>query len=134
MAACTSWAAASMLRDRSNCRVMVETPSWLLEVIESSPAMVVNCRSSGVATALSVGDHHLTRRETLLDHRHPLVLDGHDHRPRLDGAVLLHHEHVLALLPSLDRLARRDGGIADLSQRHRRHGEGARPERLVLVL
>ncbi len=43
-----------MLRDRSNCKVMVVVPSWLVDVIESSPAMVVNCRSRGVATALAI--------------------------------------------------------------------------------
>ena len=51
MAACTSWAAASMLRSRLNCRVIWVRPSALDDVIESMPAMVENCRSSGVATA-----------------------------------------------------------------------------------
>ena len=50
MAACTSCAAASRLRLRSNCRVMDVMPSDDDEVIESRPAMVENCRSSGVAT------------------------------------------------------------------------------------
>ena len=51
MAACTSWAAASMLRSRLNCTVIWVRPSALDDVIESMPAMVENCRSSGVATA-----------------------------------------------------------------------------------
>ncbi len=51
MAACTSWAAASMLRSRVNWIVIWVLPSALVEVIESMPAMVENCFSSGVATA-----------------------------------------------------------------------------------
>jgi hypothetical protein len=50
MAACTSCAAASMSRSSANCSVIAVLPSWLLEVIESMPAMVENSRSSGVAT------------------------------------------------------------------------------------
>ena len=50
MAACTSRAAASMLRFRSNCSVMLVEPSVLEEVISFSPAMRPNWRSSGVAT------------------------------------------------------------------------------------
>ena len=54
IAACTSWAAASILRSRLNCRVMVVLP-WLLdEVIESMPLMVENWFSSGAATALAM--------------------------------------------------------------------------------
>ena len=33
IAACTSRAAASMLRFRSNCKTMPVEPSWLIEVI-----------------------------------------------------------------------------------------------------
>src|SRR5581483_9879263 len=51
MADCTSCAAASMLRSRSNCRVIVVEPAALDEVIELMPAMVENWFSSGVATA-----------------------------------------------------------------------------------
>jgi hypothetical protein len=50
MAACTSRAAASMLRFRSNCRVMLVDPRLLDEVISVTDAMRVNWRSSGVAT------------------------------------------------------------------------------------
>src|SRR4051812_35737969 len=50
MAACTSRAAASMLRLRSNCSTMVVAPSRLLDVISVTPAIRPNCRSSGVAT------------------------------------------------------------------------------------
>ncbi len=51
MADCTSCAAASMLRESVNCSVMVAPPSALVDVMLSTPAMVVNCFSSGVATA-----------------------------------------------------------------------------------
>ena len=51
IAACTSCAAASRFRSRLNWRVICVEPRKLVEVIESSPAIVVNCRSSGVATA-----------------------------------------------------------------------------------
>src|SRR6516225_5993714 len=48
---CTSCAAASMLRLRSNCSVMFVKPSALVELIALRPAMVENCFSSGSATA-----------------------------------------------------------------------------------
>src|SRR5207244_8509696 len=51
IAVCTSTAAPSMSRSRSICRVTELLPVELLEVIESSPAMPVNWRSSTVATA-----------------------------------------------------------------------------------
>src|SRR5437867_1681891 len=47
----TSTAAPSMSRLRSNCKVIWEDPIEFEEIIESSPAIPVNCRSSGVATA-----------------------------------------------------------------------------------
>ena len=47
----TSWAAASRLRLRLNCNVICVDPVALDEVIESTPAMVENCFSSGIATA-----------------------------------------------------------------------------------
>src|ERR1022692_5288767 len=50
MAACTSRAAASMLRFRSNCKVMLQDPSVLDDVISVTAAMRPNWRSSGVAT------------------------------------------------------------------------------------
>ena len=50
MAACTSPAAPSMLRLRSNCRVIEVDPRPLVDDIESSPGMAANCCSSGVAT------------------------------------------------------------------------------------
>src|ERR1017187_5990992 len=50
MAACTSRAAASMLRFRSNCRVILVDPRLLDEVISVTDAMRGNWRSSGVAT------------------------------------------------------------------------------------
>src|SRR3970282_1229939 len=50
MAACTSWAAASMSRSSVNWSVICVRPRVFDEVIESTPAMVENCRSRGVAT------------------------------------------------------------------------------------
>ena len=51
IAACTSCAAASMLRSSVNCSVIDVEPSELVEVIESTAGIVENCFSSGVATA-----------------------------------------------------------------------------------
>src|ERR1039457_6107102 len=50
MAACTSRAAASMLRFKSNCSVMLHDPRVLEDVISVTAAMRPNWRSSGVAT------------------------------------------------------------------------------------
>src|SRR5450755_1150690 len=54
IADCTSCAAASMLRSSENWSVIVAAPSVDVEVIESMPAMVENCFSSGVATAEAI--------------------------------------------------------------------------------
>ena len=54
IAAWTSWAAASMFRSSVNWRVICVRPRIDDEVIESRPAIVVNCRSSGVATAEAI--------------------------------------------------------------------------------
>src|SRR2546422_6107592 len=51
IAACTSCAAASMLRSSVNWSVMLVLPRLDEEVIWSTPAIVENCFSSGVATA-----------------------------------------------------------------------------------
>jgi hypothetical protein len=51
MAACTSCAAASMLRSSENCSVICVEPCELCEVMESIAGIVENCFSSGVATA-----------------------------------------------------------------------------------
>src|SRR6266436_7886134 len=51
MADCTSWAAPSIERSSENWMVMAVRPWALDDVIESMPAIVVNCFSSGVATA-----------------------------------------------------------------------------------
>src|SRR5581483_10079814 len=50
IADCTSWAAASMFRSRSNCRVMLVEASVLLEVICETPEISESCLSRGVAT------------------------------------------------------------------------------------
>src|SRR5947199_10422341 len=51
IAAWMSWAAASMLRSSVNWSVMLVLPRLDVDVIWSTPAMVENCFSSGVATA-----------------------------------------------------------------------------------
>ena len=51
MAELTSCAAASMSRSSANWMVICVVPWPLIEDIESMPAMVENCFSSGVATA-----------------------------------------------------------------------------------
>src|SRR5438067_10707375 len=48
---CTSCAAASMFRLKSNWSVMFVKPRELVELIEFRPAIVENCFSSGSATA-----------------------------------------------------------------------------------
>src|ERR1700691_3492417 len=50
MAVCTSTAALSMSRSKLNWRVICVCPVELLDTMESTPAMVVNWRSSTVAT------------------------------------------------------------------------------------
>jgi hypothetical protein len=54
MAACTSCAAASMLRSSENWIVIEVDPSPLDEVMLSIPAIVENCFSRGVATAAAI--------------------------------------------------------------------------------
>ena len=54
MAACTSRAAPSMSRLRSNCSVMLVEPSDEREVISVTPAMLPSARSSGVATVAAI--------------------------------------------------------------------------------
>src|SRR5438093_12785858 len=51
MAVCTSRAAPSRWRLRLNWSVICVEPMAFVDVIESNPAIVENCRSSGVATA-----------------------------------------------------------------------------------
>jgi hypothetical protein len=52
---CTSCAAASILRSSENCSVIVTCcPTSDCEFIESTPAIVENCFSSGVATAEAI--------------------------------------------------------------------------------
>ena len=54
IAVCTSTTALSMLRSRSNVIVMLLLPDPLDDVISSTPAIVVNCRSSGLATVAAI--------------------------------------------------------------------------------
>ena len=66
IAACTSCAAASMLRLRSNCSTIVVAPSALSEVICVTPAIWPNWRSSGAATVDAIvsgaGARQVSRR------------------------------------------------------------------------
>ncbi len=50
MAACTSCSATSILRSKVNCRVMIELPNELIEVIWLRPGTWPNWRSSGAVT------------------------------------------------------------------------------------
>src|SRR5438105_15580113 len=54
IADCTSCAAASMLRSSENCSVICVLPFVDVDVIESMPAIVESCFSSGVATAHAI--------------------------------------------------------------------------------
>ena len=54
MAACTSRAAALISRLRSNWSTTCADPTLLCEVISVTPAMRVNCFSSGVATDAAI--------------------------------------------------------------------------------
>src|SRR6185369_9074231 len=54
IAACTSRAAESILRFRSNCRLMRVDPTPLLDVISFTPAITPSRRSSGVATLVAM--------------------------------------------------------------------------------
>jgi hypothetical protein len=53
IAACTSRAAPSIERDRSNCKMMRELPTVLVEVISVTPAIAPSRRSSGVVTLVA---------------------------------------------------------------------------------
>ncbi len=53
-AACTSRAAPSMLRERSNCTVMRERPSEDTEVSSVTPEISARRRSSGAATVAAI--------------------------------------------------------------------------------
>ncbi len=53
-AACTSRAARSMPRPRSNCTVMLVLPSALTEVISVTPAISPSLRSKGAATVAAM--------------------------------------------------------------------------------
>src|ERR1700687_4895375 len=48
IAACTSCAATSIGRSRTNCKVIVDVPNELVEFIGANPLICPNCRSSGV--------------------------------------------------------------------------------------
>src|ERR1700733_10972487 len=54
MAVCTSTAALSMSRFKSNCSVTLELPVEFAELISLTLAIVVNWRSSGLATPAAI--------------------------------------------------------------------------------
>src|SRR3569623_1940233 len=54
IAGCTSCGAASMSRARAICSVILVLPVVLVEFIEVTPGMALNCCSSGVATAAAM--------------------------------------------------------------------------------
>src|SRR4051812_48083527 len=56
MAACTSCAAASMSRSSENWMTICVSPRLDVDVMLSTPAMVENCFSSGVATVAAIVD------------------------------------------------------------------------------
>src|SRR3569623_1431957 len=68
IAVCTSCAAASMSRARSNCSVILVLLVVLVEFIEGTPGMALNCCSSGVATAAAMvlGSAPGSEAETLI--------------------------------------------------------------------
>ena len=51
---CTSRAAPSMLRSRSNCMTMLALPFDERDVISATPGIVANARSSGAATEVAI--------------------------------------------------------------------------------
>src|SRR3990172_3892012 len=51
---CTSWAAASISRLKLNWSVIWVRPRVLVELMESTPAIVENCFSRGVATVVAM--------------------------------------------------------------------------------
>jgi hypothetical protein len=85
MAACTSRAAESILRLRSNCRLMRVEPLPLLDVISLTPAITPRRRSSGVATLLAMVGAGARQRGTDRDHRE-VDLRKWRHRQDEEGA------------------------------------------------
>src|SRR5215471_11911428 len=78
IACCTSCAAASILRDRSNCSVIEVTPTPLNDVIWLSDGIEVNCCSSGVATADA--EHQDSEHQQRGPNRPPDERFGNAHR------------------------------------------------------
>ncbi|OIQ73393.1 hypothetical protein GALL_449730 [mine drainage metagenome] len=68
IAACTSAAAASILRERSNSSVIEVVPSVELALIVLIPSIVSNCLINGVATdaAIVSGDAPARSADTLI--------------------------------------------------------------------
>ena len=68
IAACTSAAAASISRLRSNCSTIELLPSVLVALISLTPGMVSNCLTSGVVTdvAMVCGEAPDSDEETLI--------------------------------------------------------------------
>src|ERR687885_534611 len=77
IAACTSFAAPSTLRERSNCTTMEVVPRPEVEVISDTPAMAPRRRSSGAATAEPppAVDARAQRLHRQVDHRRGVERD-----------------------------------------------------------
>ncbi len=87
IAACTSRAAPSMLRDRSNCMMMVVPPSSEVEVISDTPAMAPSWRSSGAATEDAMVAGSAPGCPALI-----MMVGQLDARQRRDGQVEIGHQ------------------------------------------
>src|SRR3972149_6097309 len=104
MAACTSWAAASMLRLKENVSVIWVSPIPLLEVMESTPAIVENCFSRGVGAEEAIASGLRAGLDALFDARIPSQGRAGRVGTHLRGEVLLYVEDFPAFLSRLDRL------------------------------
>ena len=104
IAAWMSWAAASMFRLRLNCTVIRPMPSPLTEVIESTPAMAANSRSSGVAIEAA-----------MVEGLAPGRLGRYRNRRKVD----------------LRERRQRQKGVADDSHKADRHGQQRRHDRAL---
>src|SRR3984885_1293339 len=111
IAASTSRAAPSMLRDRSNCSTTLELPTALCEVISVTPAIVPRWRSSGVVTLVATvsglapgseaettmvgrstfgnGDTGSRKKATPPDSANPIVSRGVATGRRMKGSAML---------------------------------------------
>ena len=54
IAACTCCSAMSSARPRLNCKVTIDTPAALVELMRARPGIWPNCRSSGAVTVCAI--------------------------------------------------------------------------------